>query len=52
MQLTQSLHRNIQQHGDQIATVFGDRTRTWAESGERIARLARARPLRADSDAA
>jgi acyl-CoA synthetase (AMP-forming)/AMP-acid ligase II len=40
MYLTQSLHRNVQQTPDLPATVFGDRVFTWAESGERIARLA------------
>ena len=40
MNLTQSLHRNVQQAPDGIATVFGDRTRTWAESADRISRLA------------
>jgi acyl-CoA synthetase (AMP-forming)/AMP-acid ligase II len=40
MYLTQSLHRAVQQnpHGD--ATVCGDRVRTWAESADRVARLA------------
>jgi acyl-CoA synthetase (AMP-forming)/AMP-acid ligase II len=40
MYLTQSLHRARQQDPDGIATVFGDRVRTWAESADRIARLA------------
>ncbi|MBJ8340196.1 long-chain-fatty-acid--CoA ligase [Antrihabitans sp. YC3-6] len=40
MYLTQSLHRNVQQQPDRPATIFGDRTRTFAESADRIARLA------------
>src|SRR3954447_23624033 len=40
MYLTQGLHRAVQQHPDQIATRYADRTRTHAESVERIARLA------------
>jgi acyl-CoA synthetase (AMP-forming)/AMP-acid ligase II len=39
MYLTQSLHRNHQQHPDQPATIFGDRMRTIAESVDRIGRL-------------
>jgi acyl-CoA synthetase (AMP-forming)/AMP-acid ligase II len=39
MYLTQSLHRNVQCDPTGIATVFGDRRRTWAESAERVARL-------------
>ena len=39
MYLTQSLHRNVQQDGAGIATIFGDRVRTWSESADRIARL-------------
>ena len=42
MYLTQSLHRNLQQHPEQPATIFGDRIRTIAESVDRIARLAAA----------
>ena len=42
MNLTQGLHRAVQQTPDRPATVFGDRTRTWAESGDRVARLAAA----------
>jgi acyl-CoA synthetase (AMP-forming)/AMP-acid ligase II len=38
--LTQSLHRNSQIDGNRTATVYGDRTRTWAESADRVARLA------------
>jgi acyl-CoA synthetase (AMP-forming)/AMP-acid ligase II len=40
--LTQGLHRALRQNPDLPATIFGDRTRTWAESAERIARLAAA----------
>lgn len=40
MYLTQSLHRNAQLDGDGVATVFGDRLRTWSESRDRVARLA------------
>jgi acyl-CoA synthetase (AMP-forming)/AMP-acid ligase II len=40
MKLTQSLHRNAQQDPGGVATVFGDRTVTWAESLDRVARLA------------
>ena len=40
MYLTQSLHRNAQTDGNEIATVFGDRVRTWNESVDRVARLA------------
>jgi acyl-CoA synthetase (AMP-forming)/AMP-acid ligase II len=40
MNLTQSLHRAKQQDPSGVATVFGDRVRTWAESADRIARLA------------
>ena len=38
--LTQSLHRAMQQQPDAVATVFGERRRTWREIGERVARLA------------
>ncbi|MDT5017312.1 MAG: hypothetical protein QOD39_3472 [Mycobacterium sp.] len=40
MYLTQSLHRNLQQNPDGAATIYRDRTRTTAESVDRIARLA------------
>jgi len=40
MYLTQSLHRNLQQNPDRAATIYRDRTRTMAESVDRIARLA------------
>jgi len=38
--LTQALHRSVQQTPDRVATVFGDRVRTYAEQAERVARLA------------
>src|SRR5258707_860220 len=44
MYLTQSLHRNLQQDPDRPATIYRDRTRTMAESVDRIARLAGALP--------
>lgn len=40
MYLTQGLHRALQRAPEQIATIHGDRIRTFAESAERIARLA------------
>lgn len=40
MYLTQGLHRSVQQKPDGIATIFGDRVRTFAEQYERVARLA------------
>jgi len=40
MYLTQPLNRAAQQTPELPATVFGDRTRTWAQSRDRIARLA------------
>ncbi|RZL84120.1 MAG: long-chain-fatty-acid--CoA ligase [Rhodococcus sp. (in: high G+C Gram-positive bacteria)] len=39
MYLTQSLHRALQQQPDRIATIFGQRIRTVAESVDRITRL-------------
>ena len=42
MYLTQGLHRHVQQRPDEIATVCAGRTRTHAESVDRIARLAAA----------
>ncbi|WP_067692127.1 long-chain-fatty-acid--CoA ligase [Nocardia jejuensis] len=39
MYLTQSLHRALQHEPQRIATIFGDRVRTVAESADRIARL-------------
>ncbi|HSI54785.1 MAG: long-chain fatty acid--CoA ligase [Ramlibacter sp.] len=38
--MTQALHRAMQQKPDAVATVFGERTRTWRELGGRVARLA------------
>lgn len=32
MYLTQSLHRELQQNPSKVATIFGDRVRTVAES--------------------
>ncbi|QIZ36884.1 long-chain-fatty-acid--CoA ligase [Saccharopolyspora sp. ASAGF58] len=40
MHVTQTLHRAHQHEPDRVLTVFGDRTRTVAESRDRIARLA------------
>ncbi|MEM7468118.1 MAG: long-chain fatty acid--CoA ligase [Pseudomonadota bacterium] len=40
MRITQPLQRNVQQQPDTIATIFGDRKRTWREHGERVQRLA------------
>jgi acyl-CoA synthetase (AMP-forming)/AMP-acid ligase II len=40
MQLTQSLHRSVQQNPDGLATVYKDRTRTYADHRDRVARLA------------
>ncbi len=40
MYLTQGLHRAVQQNPDGIATIFGDRVRTFAEQADRVARLA------------
>ena len=40
MELTQSLHRSLQQGPDRIATIFGDRVRTFTEHADRVARLA------------
>lgn len=37
---TQGLHRSLQQQPDGIATIFGERTRTFAEQADRVARLA------------
>ena len=42
IQLTQALHRAARLHRDRIATVCGDRRRTYAEFGERVARAAAA----------
>ena len=40
MQLTQGLHRSVQQTPDQPSTIFAERTRTYVETAERVARLA------------
>lgn len=40
MHLTQGLHRAIQATPDKIATIYADRTRTFAEQYDRVARLA------------
>ena len=40
MRVTQALSRNIQQQPERIATIFGERKRTWREHGERVQRLA------------
>ena len=40
MYLTQGLHRAVQHNPDGIATIFGDRVRTFAEQADRVARLA------------
>ena len=42
MYITQALHRAVQQAPDLPATIFGERTRTWAECGDRVARFAAA----------
>jgi hypothetical protein len=40
MYFTQGLHRAVQQNPDGIATIYGDRVRTFAEQEQRVARLA------------
>ena len=40
MYLTQGLHRAVQQTPDGLATIYGERVRTWAESADRVARFA------------
>ena len=40
MYLTQGLHRAVQQHPDAVATICGDRSRTFAEVAVRVSRLA------------
>ena len=40
MYITQGLHRSLQQTPDRVGTICGDRKRTFAEIGDRIARLA------------
>lgn len=38
--LTQSVHRNAQIRGNNLATICGDRQRTWSEVKDRVARFA------------
>ena len=38
--LTQSVHRNAQIRGNKIATINGDRQRTWSEVKNRVSRFA------------
>ena len=40
MYLTQSLHRSVQQHPDRVAVRWGDKTRTFGEFADRVARFA------------
>jgi acyl-CoA synthetase (AMP-forming)/AMP-acid ligase II len=40
MYSTQGLHRSVQQHPEGIATISGDRLRTFREQADRVARLA------------
>ena len=40
MHLTQTLKHAVQTRGAHVATVFGERRRTWAQVGERVPRLA------------
>ena len=42
MQFTQGLHRAVQQKPDAIATVCGERTQTFRQVRDRVARLAAA----------
>lgn len=42
MYLTQGLHRAVQQNPDGVMSICGDRTRTFAEGADRVARLAAA----------
>lgn len=42
MQVTQTLHRLMQQEPDRPLTIYKDRVRTVAESADRISRLAAA----------
>jgi len=39
MQLTQALTRAVQIHPRKVGTICGDRSRTWGEIGDRVARL-------------
>ncbi|MEQ8268579.1 MAG: long-chain-fatty-acid--CoA ligase [Parvibaculum sp.] len=40
MRLTQGLHRSVQVRPEGMATIFGERRRTWREMRERVARFA------------
>lgn len=40
MYLTQGLHRSLQATPDKVATIHGERSHTFAEVGDRVARLA------------
>jgi long-chain acyl-CoA synthetase len=40
MHLTQGLHRAVQLKPDALATIFGERRRTWRQTQDRVARLA------------
>jgi long-chain acyl-CoA synthetase len=40
MYLTQGLHRSARLKPDDVATIFGDRRRTWSEVRDRVARFA------------
>lgn len=40
MYLTQGLKRTIQLYPDWVATIFGERKRSWKEVGQRVAKLA------------
>jgi acyl-CoA synthetase (AMP-forming)/AMP-acid ligase II len=40
MYLTQSLHRSVQQHPNRVAVRWGDKTRTFGEFADRVARFA------------
>jgi long-chain acyl-CoA synthetase len=42
MKVTQALKRSVKTRGEHAATVFGERTRTWAQVGDRVARVAAA----------
>ena len=42
MFVTQGLHRAVQQRSEFLASIFRGRVRTWAESADRVARLAAA----------
>src|ERR1700761_510885 len=40
MSITQGLHRAARETPELAATIFADRTRTWAQCHDRVARLA------------